>query len=435
MSFVSNAVSLLATSAIVAPLGLLTSVVLARLLGAENLGFYAILATFVNLSVLLMMFGWPSAVIYRIRRMQIDPGVVASTGLLAMTAVSILFVLVGWSVEEWVAQNVLGGVPIPAYRVALFLVPAQLYGRLLVALARALDRFDIANRYVIWVAGSTCVGMFVVLSFGEPALLKAMVALLGVHCGASVGLGVAILRKSGFSVRISNPEIFETVQYGFKSYVQSIAGQLHEQVDVLMLAIFAIDPAQIAAYAIAVGVANRLKIVPEAISGALFPHVAALEPERASEVAEAAARHSVLWAWLTAIGVAVVTPMAVPLIFGEQYAGAVLPILVLLPGAAMLTTYMVLARYFMGIDRQGVIVRSQLISLCLNIGMNALLIPQIGIVGAAIASLMSYGLEMCLMVSAFSGTTGRPAKQVFLLTRVDLNSYLDRIREFRTGSK
>ena len=49
------------------PLGLLTSVVLARLLGADNLGLYSVLVNFATVAVLLSLFGWPSAVIYRVR--------------------------------------------------------------------------------------------------------------------------------------------------------------------------------------------------------------------------------------------------------------------------------------------------------------------------------------------------------------------------------
>ncbi|MCA9859549.1 MAG: polysaccharide biosynthesis C-terminal domain-containing protein [Thermomicrobiales bacterium] len=423
MSFVRDALSLLATSTIVTPIGLITSILLARLLGAEALGFYSVLNNFTSLAVLLFLFGWPTAVVYRIRNRRRDPALVASTGLVVIAGVSTVVVGVGLLCGDFLREAVLGGAPPDAYAIALLIIAAQLFARLFVALARALGRFDLSNRYVLLVAVGLFVAFSGALGLAGASLRNAMFAALGVHVVASLGIGAFVLRESGLSRQLSTKELSQTIGYSGRSYVQSIAGQLHEQVDVLMLAAFLIDPAEIAAYAIAVGVVNRLKIVPEAVSGALFPHVAELDAAEAGSFAARAARHSAAWAWLAALTLGFASPWLIPLLFGPDFKASVLPALVLLPGSALLTTYMVLARFFMGIDRQGVIVRCQVSSLVVNAVLNVVLIPIWGILGAATASLISYGLETLLMVLAFRSATGQTILGTMLLRPSDIQDY------------
>lgn len=433
MSFTRNAVSLMATSAVVMPLGLLTNVVLARLLGAELLGGYSVLVNFATIGVLLSALGWPSATIYRIRREGIASPVVVATGLAAMGAISLAVFTVGLLAEELVLEHLLQGATPSAYRIGLALIPVQLYGRLFVALARGMDRFELANRYRIVLATGTVLALLIVLGTGDATLVEAIGALFSVYLISVIGLGIAVIKATGFARLASFSEALATLRYGIKSYAQSIAGQVHEQVDVLMLAAFSVDPAEIAFYAIAVGVVNRLKIIPESISAALFPHVAGIDPHDASLFAARATRHAVAWVWLSALAVGLAAPLIVPLVFGEVFVSSVVPILILLPGVAMLTTYSVLARYFMAVNKQGTTVRTQTVSTVLNIGLNVFLIPRMGILGAALSSLISYGVEMLLIVLAFRVDSGVPLCDTLIVKNADLMEYRARLASMRAG--
>jgi len=428
LSFIKNALSVLATSAVVAPISLLTSVVLARWLGADTLGSYSVIVNFATVGVMLATLGWPSATVYRLRRSKTDPAQVAASGIATMSAVSLLVLAGGVALQTPITSMLLGGAPITAYRIGLGLVVVQLFGRLFVALARGLDRFDLANRYLFAVALGALVTFVVVFGSGETSLLAAISSFCAVHLMATVGLGVAVLRLTSLRAFPSIVEIGVSLRYGIKSYLQSMAGQVHEQVDILMLAGFAVEPASIAYYAIAVGVVNRLKIVPESLSVALFPHVASLDSRAASVIAARTARHSFTWVVFIAASLAFASPWPIPLISGEPFAESVTPILILLPGAAMLTTYSVLARYFMAVNRQEVTLRTQLVATTANVALNAILIPQFGIRGAAASSLISYGFEMCLIVIAFRRESGLGLGDTLIFRVSDFEPYATRFR-------
>jgi len=152
-----------------------------------------------------------------------------------------------------------------------------------------------------------------------------------------------------------------------------------------------------------------------------------MPPGDAATFAARACRHSTAFVWLTALALAVAGPLLVPLIYGEPYAASVVPMLVLLPATALLTTYMLLSRFFMSIDRQQVGIATQAVSAVVNVGLNLVLIPRLGVLGAALASLFSYTLEAALITAAFRWTSGIGIASIFVLRREDWRALRARV--------
>ncbi len=72
---------------------------------------------------------------------------VATSAVVAMTLASILCVSVLWIFRQDIVSGLTDVLPERAFILLLGLIPAQLFGRTLVGLARAIDRFDLANWY------------------------------------------------------------------------------------------------------------------------------------------------------------------------------------------------------------------------------------------------------------------------------------------------
>ncbi len=81
MSFFRNLAGIMLTSAVNAPISLVTSVLLARWLSPADRGLYAVCATFATTLTILMQLGWPAAAIYRLRNVASPPALVSATGL------------------------------------------------------------------------------------------------------------------------------------------------------------------------------------------------------------------------------------------------------------------------------------------------------------------------------------------------------------------
>lgn len=431
MGFLRNAGSLAATSLIGIPIGLATSVILARALGPEEMGFYSILQRFVAIAFILCLLGTQSASIYRLRGAHVTPSLVATTSLSIVLASSLSVTAALFLGGVWLSTTVLGDPPLMTYYIALVGIPAQAVGRMLMSFARGLDRFALSNAYLL----SIWIGSLVALSMGFAffgiGLFGAVGIVTGVHVGSTLLLGARIFYLTGIRMRTTATEITETVRYGIKSQGQVILTYLHENIDVVILASLLGAPDQVAFYAIATGIVNRIKILPASIANAFLPHVAGLDAVRAATLAARASRHSLVWICAIAIGGAAATPIVVPWAYGDNFGSAVRPILILLPATVFLSVNGLLARYFMAMNRQGVVIRTQSCSATLNICMNFALIPKFGIDGAALASLTSYGVEFAMIASAFRYSTGIPFRRILFLDLQDFREYANRASSLR----
>ncbi len=406
MNFARNATGLLLTSAIGAPIAFLTSVLLARFLSVEDRGLYSLVTTFVMIAMIIGQLGWPTASIYRLRRAGSPPAQVASTGLLAVLVISTVILLACIGLRPILSENFLNDVPNRVFQLALAMIPLQLLSLLIGSFARGIDRFIIQNVYRFTLDVGTLSVLTWVLVFQGGALFETMVAVLTIQTLCVGGYALSVLRHTGLALRFDGHETRQSIVFGLKSYAQALAGQIHERIDVFMIAYFLRDPEQVAFYTIAVGLVQRIMVVPTSISSAAYPQLAGLGPKAGAEFISRVNRQSFLAVTGAAIGLALIVPWFVPFVFGEPYRASVQPLLVLLPGIAVFTIYKSLSRYFTAVNRQQANIWTQIASVIVNVGLNLIWIPKFGILGAALASLASYGLEAFLISLIFSRVSG-----------------------------
>jgi O-antigen/teichoic acid export membrane protein len=430
--FFANAASVLVANSFLAVIGLLTSIALARLLGVAEFGHYSVAISVALVGVLLGQLGWQAAVIYRMRRLGRDPAIVFGAATVAMLLMGVVVVVLASAFQAWLRDAFLAGTRPALLHMALALVPVHLLGNAYAAIARGCDRFDLSNGFKIVRAVLFLVVAALVLgAFGGDAA-DALGYFLGASAVATAGLALLVGRETGVRFAELGTELRASVAFGAKSYAQHLAGQIHERLDLLMIASLLADPLLTGFYAIAVRVIDRLKLVPDALGASLFPKVAGLAEDEAGRLTAYVSRHSVLWVVATVAALGLLAPVFVPLLFGEEYVASIPPLLVLLFAMALLTVYRLLSRYFVAVGRQTPNVVTQILSTALNFGLNLLWIPRYGILGAAYASLVSYALETVLITIAFRLDSGQPLRDTLVIRRGDFAEYSRRLRPLLT---
>lgn len=401
MSLFRNAVGLLFSSAVSIVLGLATSIILARFLSLSDRGTYSLSMTFAHILVMVLQLGWPAASIYRLRSARSRPADVVSAGVLVFTIGSIAGLSVCLIFRDFLIAKFFGQIDPIVFFLAIAFVPLQLFGLLFNAISRGIDRFRFQVWYRLLSSFGTLGALGLVLIIQGQTLVPMMTALLALQGLLTLGLGVAVLRETGISLRLKAKEIRSSLVFSVKSYAHALSSQIHERIDIFMIAYFLADPTQVAFYAIAVGLVDSLKMAPEAIRTAAYPELASLSEGKSVELVCRVSRQSVVAVLAMALAVGALGSYIVPLLYGADYQASVLPLLILLPGMVLLTLYRVLATFFTAIDRQSTALIIQGIAVATNIGLNVVLIPEFGILGAAAASLASYALETLLIAGVF----------------------------------
>ena len=174
-------------------------------------------------------------------------------------------------------------------------------------------------------------------------------------------------------------------------------------VDVLMLKPIA-GSVETSSYKAALTLAEFLWFVPLTIQAVLLHSTSELwsndRHDAITELSTQVTRYTLLLTALFTIGLFVLAPVVVPLYLSEKYTTAVLPLRILLPG----TLAFAVARPIMAIG-QGkgdlpILVGGVGAAAGINFGLNFVLIPRFGQVGAAVATGIGYGSMFVFMVFA-----------------------------------
>lgn len=164
-------------------------------------------------------------------------------------------------------------------------------------------------------------------------------------------------------------------------------------VDVLMLASF-VTETQVGYYKSALVITQFLWVIPRSIQSMLIQSVSDLwaedRIEQINEIASRVTRYGMLVVVLLSIGLGALAKDFVPLYLGDGSMPVVTPLLILLPGTiGFAVVRPILAISHAKADMKPLITATGAAA-ALNLGLNALLIPRYGILGAAIATTTGY---------------------------------------------
>ena len=90
------------------------------------------------------------------------------------------------------------------------------------------------------------------------------------------------------------------------------------------------------------------------------------------------------------------------LVFGAEYAGAWLVLIILMGEKLLQAPHVILGRSLQGVDRPGLAARAGVVAMVLNLLLNLVLVWSFGIVGAAVATAISFAVNTLLHATYLS---------------------------------
>jgi len=401
-------------------------VVVARLLGAEQLGVYAPLSVTVALAVQIGSMGLASANTYFVaqdrRRLRRAASISFAFALAAGGALALA--LTALSASD---ANPFGDVPPALFAVAALSIPFQLTTLLGLNLFLAVGR--VARFNLIDVAGQTLLLFNAVVAL---VLLRGgLLTLISLNTLAAVVLSLVVgwlvwrlideeeqhpaHRANGETD--GEPLFRPMMRYGLKVHAQTVAALLLFRVDLLVVKYFR-GAVEAGVYSVAAQVALMLMLLPGVISTLLFPRVAAVGDPRGA-LACRVTRHTA-FIMLLLCAAAVPAVYALPLLYGAPFADAVVQSLILLPGVLLVSVGGVLAQHFSGTGLPPALPLFWTAALVLNAAVNLAVVPRYGARGAAVSSAASYALVWALIALYFRARTGNSLRAAFVLSGAEL---------------
>jgi O-antigen/teichoic acid export membrane protein len=216
------------------------------------------------------------------------------------------------------------------------------------------------------------------------------------------------------------------LSFGLPSLVTVLPQNLNLRLDqMLMAAIFA--PRLLGLYVVAVAWAATMTPLFQAISIVVFPHIAS-HPARDRQVSVLTSilRLGVPLAVIVATGLAVLTPLGLPIIFGHGFRAAEGPAVVLVFAGAILAINQMFEEGLRGLGAPKAVMWSELGGLVVTLVLLALLLKPLGIMGAAIASLLGYGTVAGQLLYRTQELTGCEISALLLPSSLEVLNVCDR---------
>jgi O-antigen/teichoic acid export membrane protein len=409
MNLARNILTTLSARIIVLGVALVSSMVLARSLGPEGRGLFALVLLLPEIIRAFALLGFEQAnAVYA----GLEPG--GRRALVWHSALTALVVggLMALGGIGYVAlgapgfHGLLRG-PLWLYVIPLALIPGRLLGEYWQAVLRGMNLIFPLN----------------LIEVGGRALSLALVLLFVVGLGAGVAgavwadaamfvcisiVQIALLASSGVLgwPRFDWPLWRRTARFALPAYFSSVMTYLNYRIDQFIIALM-LPPAQLAFYVIAVDIAEKLWIIPGAVATALLPH---LTNSRGRDPALAAvvARHAMLWTGAGCLLVFALAGVAMEILYGSAFGATASPLRCLLPGIFTLTVGKVLVAELLAREKILYTLWLSVVAASLNAAANLVLIPRMGIAGAGLASSFTYSLVSLVVAWYYVRETGVP---------------------------
>jgi O-antigen/teichoic acid export membrane protein len=373
-------------------------VVTARLLPAAERGALATYVVVIGVTAGLAAAGWPSASLYFTAN-----GSLPMTILRVMTkSIALFSILAGSAAYIGLVAAGIGNLVQPSVLLALIVSGIALSVASTGAqwTVMGLGRFAVAA----WARLAASVYLVAVplalQALGALTLVTSMVAwasawLLSLAVMARVALPATNPLRDGSRADVS-PERVRA--YAFRSLPSGLGNYLSARIDQWVVAAM-VGLAAAGSYSVALGLVEVLALAPQALAAALFAG------EARGDV-QTTMRTSVLLpvaiAAAAALALALIAPVLVPLVFGEEYSAAVAPAQLLAVASVLLAAQRAHGAVLAGRGYPGVNSIASM-SMAAVLALSCwFLIPSHGLNGAAVASILSYGIGLLitLMVGA-----------------------------------
>ncbi len=410
-------------------LGTATSMLLARALGPDGKGVYTICALLPFLAATLCELGVVPANAYFLARRRHPPAEVLGNSLLLAAGLGGAGMLLAAGAAQLWGGTFFVSIPRACLFASLILIPGQLFFLFIQSVSLGLQQFQAYNRAAVLRSA-----IFLAAAAVAVGPLKGGVG--GAIASAALSFlaaGAFLLRRTALLTgrpvfRPDRAYLRDWSRFGLQSHIGNLLVFLNSRADMFLVHGF-LGPAALGFYSVGVLLAEQIWLLSNASQLVVFLHVAAEDdPSARAALTPQAARVTLLATIPAAVLLWLVAGPVVQLLFSRSFLPAARPLRALLPGAAALGISRILGNDIAGRGKPLINAYVNAGALVLNLGLNLLWIPRLGITGAALASSVSYAATLLARLVIYGRLSGNSWTRVLIPRPGDLSLLLRMLR-------
>lgn len=405
-------------------LGLVSAAIIARVYGPEGNGAFAIAILLPGLLGVLLNFGISPANVYFLGSSQVTVREAVRANLHICLWLSVVGLIIGVSVLILKGEDFFPGISPMLLWLALPIFPISLLNGLLLSVFQGLQLFRTYNKLLIIQPVLFLMALCLLVLSGNQGLELLVGAQLLTSCIVLVVTAVSIYQlyfSSDENSKSKENYSKRAIGYGWKANLGNILSFVNYKADIFLVNFF-LTPVSAGVYVVSVVLAEKLWLISSAVSTVLLPRLSQLssDEDTRKKLTPLMSRLVLLITFLSSLVVALLAYPLVLLIFGDEYMGSVLPLLILLPGIVILGAAKVWANDIAARGRPEINMYVSMITLVVNIVGNLVLIPQFSLAGAAAATTMAYFICALITLIVYIRITSNDWKDTLFISSDDI---------------
>ena len=422
------------TNAFLAIIGIVSGLIIARLLGPEGRGELTAIQAWPVFLSLLSVIGLHDAIAYYSARFPDAASNWLSVGIAIALGVSLILVVLGYYIMPMLLQSQSPEI-IQSARFYLWYLPLNVVTGLPAFALRGRNDLISWNLYrslppIIWTG---VVFVSFALHFSSPVLIAryylitfALIMLLAVP----VFIWLRLPRVFNPSITMVSP----MVRYGLPSVLSSMPSMLNLRLDQLILAAM-VNPQVLGLYVVGVSWGGAGGFIVNGLTAAILPRVAGTsDSETQKYLLAQATRIGFMLSLLVALLTVLAAPIAIPLLFGREFVDAIPAGIILAFAAGVLSFNQLLSTGVMGLGQPKFVLIAESAGLIATALFLWLLLVRYQLIGAAWASLLSYSVTCLVLLTVTVNKTQLNIKNLLLPNHEDAELLLCKMKTWKSAS-
>lgn len=415
-------------------LNIATGVLLARELGPELRGALAAAILIPSLLAPLAVLGLVESAGYFTARRTIPEGELLGSALLLTVGFGVIATAISAALIPLVLTAQQSSDTLVSAYIFLASLPLSMLAIVLASYVSGCHRYAWVQMLRVAVVLLAAVGLFGAALAGHLDVRTGVLSYVGANV-ISAGLA-AIMAKRLLHERLtaSRSAARQLLAFGVRSFASTTAWRLNERIDQPIIAAL-LAPAQLGLYVTAVTLSSLALLVGSSVIFVALPVMASLaDAEQRRRLACAVIGVTLTASALLTLPLLAATGSLIHLLFGADFVPVTPVARILLVASVVLSVNRAIESVLLGIGRPGDAAKAEILTLPVTALGLIVLLPLIGLIGAAWTSLVAYLTAFVLMSRRAAAALGTTRRDLLLPGRKDVTEVVRRLRLYRASA-
>lgn len=419
MKFIKSTILTFFSNIFIFGISIITTILISRALGPDGRGTLGVANNIVAFALLMLGFGLEAANIFFVGKDRNNVGRIFSYNLLISFSALIIALMIFILSSIFHINILFKGLDLKTIYILILVIPVSLLKSGLINLLLGLQEVSAYNKVSILDRIVTFLFLLLFISIFKSSLSVILSGLISTIL-VLVILYFMVIRKYKIKFIYDKSIFFDMFRYGFKSQISNTIQMLNYRLDIFIINYY-LPIAQVGIYTNAVALGETMWQVSGTVATIVYPMTASTkEHSELKDFINKVTRITLFVVGFCSIILIIISKPIILFLFGNAFIDSAAALVLLIPGIWLFSISKILANYIAGIGLVEKNIIASSISCIATFILDLLLVPRIGILGASIATSISYIIFTIVILIYYVKITESKLMDICLIKKDDV---------------